>query len=194
MSSGPEQGDHFAIGCQSGILAAGLSADTEVLQMRWTNTDWIALIDEILFSFANLGTAFAAGGCFFDLTRAISFSVAGTGGTAQTLTAPNAKVDSSQVNATKFAEIRMATTAALGAGTKTLDAHPLSSIAVGVPNVAGTPGLQNARLWPRSGHPIVLRANEGLVVRNDVPATGTWYCAFMIKWREVLASEHAATG
>lgn len=189
-----KHGNHFMGGYQSGIMPAGLSADIELFQMRWVNTDWMALIDSVVLSLGN-STAFTAGFLRFDLTRATGWSAQGTGGASLGVASPFGKLDTAQ-DATRSAsgDLRVATTAGLGAGTKTLDTQFLSSVDLSLPNVAGSnPGLI-ASLWSPlvSDHPIILRANEGIVVRGEVPATGVWQFSVNVKWREMLLTDYVS--
>jgi len=191
MALGPKQGNQFAAAFQTGIMPAGLSADIEIFQMRWTNTDYLAAIDSISLSVANLATAFAAGGARFDLTRSTGWSSDGTGGAAATSTSPFGKLDTAQTDASRVGSMRIATTAGLGAGTKTLDSNFLKSVEVGIANTAGLKLLEEFFLWSaiQGDHPLILRASEGLSVRAEVPATGTWQVSLNIKWRELANAD-----
>jgi hypothetical protein len=134
--------------------------------------------------------------------------VDGTGGTAITLTDPQLQVRANTMGASLFSTgFRVATTAALGAGTKTFDTLSMgacygnvgSTPAIAeyfIPKGGGTSGTGGAGvelLKPdiASGeHPIVLTATsaalaEGISIRGTVPATGTWIASFLVKWAEV---------
>jgi hypothetical protein len=95
-------------------------------------------------------------------------------------------------------EVRIATTAALGAGTKTLDTqdigwivtHSSGGVSVAAP-IIGSSYLPTPVLWTaeiaNGEHPVVLAQNEGVIVRATVPATGVWNLGMRIKWSEVTA-------
>lgn len=116
-----------------------------------------------------------------------SFTAAGTGGGTATITTNNAKLKTS-FPTTAVGEIRVATTAALGAGTKTLDAQPvgmgLGSITVTAGDVILPPTVIYDAMCDTDQYPIILSANEGLIIRATVPATGTWTGGFSIVWDE----------
>jgi hypothetical protein len=92
-------------------------------------------------------------------------------------------------------DMRIATTAALGAGTKTLEANSLSAIAAPGPITASLNGqiiAPGTILWQAEvgdgEHPLVLVQNEGFVIRSvAVPATGTWTAAITVDWAETTA-------
>lgn len=180
----------------TGNIAAGAGALSEIGQFRWTSTASRAYIQSVrLDSFRSLGTGFAAGLFNFNLHVARSWSADGTGGTAQTVTGNNAKL---RVNAasTAVGTIRVATTAALGAGTKTFDANPARGIYGVVDNVVNKQfvpptgvagGGEGPFLYNAQQHldlPIVLDSNEGFAIRATVPGTGVWEAAFTIIWVE----------
>jgi hypothetical protein len=88
-------------------------------------------------------------------------------------------------------DVRIATTAALGAGTKTLEANSLSTVAVGGPITASLNGqfLTDHKLFEASvvdgDYPLILDAAEGFSIRAvAVPATGTWTVAVNVDWTE----------
>ena len=133
--------------------------------------------------------AFAAGVTNLELMVARSWTVAGGGGTAIALTTNNQKLRSS-MGTSLVNDMRVASTAALTAGTKTLDAQPIGSITSSTTATAGTP------LWPAAylyeinendGMPIILAANEGIIVRATVPATGTWTASLDVTWMELAS-------
>lgn len=186
---------HFAVAAVTGTMAAGIAGNSEIFQFRWTSSALLALIQEVRIDAMNsLGTGFTAGVGTFHLTAARGWSAAGTGGGAMTLTGNNNKLRTAMAG-TAVGEIRVATTAALGAGTKTLDGNSLAytkatiSASTNTVFLGGTMGP--VRLWgPDVGsgeHPLVLTTNEGFVVRGTVPATGTWEIAIGVRWAEVPA-------
>jgi len=90
-------------------------------------------------------------------------------------------------------DIGVATTAALGAGTKTLEATPMGVMVAAGPITASLNGaiiLPGTPLWDSNSadgeHPLLLVQNEGFAIRSiAVPATGTWMFAINIDWAEV---------
>lgn len=175
----------YSVGTRSAIMAAGISADTEIYQFLYTGAT-LAVIRSIHISAGNDGTAFAAGSCLFQAIVARAWTVAGTGGGTATITGDNMKLRTSFAS-TAVGEIRTATTAALGAGTKTLDATGIGSFAGGVPAVAGQTIVPFTQLFDGTSYPLVLANNEGFVITQTVPATGTWKFSVNVKWDGVTA-------
>jgi hypothetical protein len=192
---------HYKTHVFTGNMGAGAGALSEIVQLRYTGAFKLIIYSVTLEHFRSLGTAFAAGNFLFDLIRSITWTVDGTGGATQV----PIKLRNSMGAPT--ATVRVATTAALGAGTKTLDAQPLRAIR-GIVSTAinahmlglitaaanvtvGYPGA--VPLFPDPGelavgaHPIVLANNEGVSVRATVPATGVWEAAVTIRHAEVAA-------
>ena len=179
-------GGCFALTSKSGVMAAGLAANSPIYAFRWTSSTMLALVRRIRISAWSLGTGFTAGLGAFDLFKAASWSAADTGGTTDTITAPNGKLRASMA-ATAVSAIRHSATATLTAGTRTLDAQPLEAIVAAISTATNTPFLNRAELFVRmtAEHPLVLAQNEGFVIQATVPATGTWTFAITPEWDEV---------
>jgi hypothetical protein len=187
---------HYNWGGFSGILPAALAANSEIFQFRWADATRLAVIHAIKISACVSTTFFAAGvPVQIDLIKSTAWTVAGTLGTGIT-PAATLKTRTSMGSALLAAgDMRISTTAALGAGTKTLEANSLRSIVAPGPITASLngqiipPGTYIFNADPESGeHPIVLVQNEGLSIRSvAVPATGTWQVAIDIRWAEVTA-------
>lgn len=204
-SEGSTSNGLYAGSGTTGTVGAGAGALSEIFQFRWTSTTKRALIHLVeLEQFASLGTGFTAGSFLFNLTYAHTWTAAGTGGATFTITGDNLKLRKTD-GTTAVQEIRIATTAALGAGTKTLNSAPISSTFGKVNNVANTQfipasaagligGGRGVVLFNAAesdgGQPIVLTctaagAETGIVVRATVPATGTWEASVKVRWSEV---------
>ncbi len=187
---------HYAYGGFTGILPAALAANSEVFQFRWADASRLAVIKRIRISACVSTTFFAAGvPVQLDLVKSTGWSVAGTGGTA---VAPAAllKTRSSMGSALMASgDMRIATTAALGAGTKTLETVSMAATSAPGPITASLNGqiiAPGTIMWEADmdggGHPIVLVQNEGLSIRSvAVPATGTWEMTIQLSWAEVAA-------
>ncbi len=185
----------YSVTAKSGVMAAGLSADSPILNFRWAPAvvpTSLALIRRIKFSAWNLGTGFTAGNFVFNAFIARSFSVDDTGGGLVTLTTNNAKLRTSY--ATTQATIRASATATLTAGTRTKDANSFRTLAGVIANAAFSAMLpeQTEVFRQQPGEmPIVLATSEGFVIEATVPATGTWTWAASIDWDEVTAAQFA---
>lgn len=184
----------YGLAAFGGVIAAGAGANSEVFQFRWTDGTRKCLLRSVVLGVGGI-TGFTAGTCYFGLRIARSWSADGTGGTAITFAGNDQKkrTDFATTLAPSNAGVRIHTTAALGAGTKTLDGNDLAGIGGSVTATAGTalvnPGTY---LWQRNTHdeyPILFEQNEGFVVRGTVPATGTWTCAVSLEWAEVDPAE-----
>lgn len=188
---------HYRVAALTGSIGAGMASNGELVQFRWTDASKLAVIHSVRCNGIYATTAFAAGAITVFATIARSFTAAGTGGGALTLTGNNNKARTSMAT-TSVGEVRVSTTAALGAGTKVLDGHNVGQIITH--SSAGwnsaTPIIGSIYL-PRTDlvvpdtsigeHPIVLAQNEGLVIRATVPGTGVWIAGFEISWAEVTA-------
>jgi len=194
---------HYALAARTGLIGAGMAANGELMQSRWTDAAKFAVLYDIWLDEFDNTTAFTAGRFEFQLIIARAFSADGTGGTALTLTGDNNQMRTS-MGTSLFGTIRIATTAALGPGTKTLDANPLRIIGGHVGaiankhNIPQSPVVTTAEVAAGAGinmfqvdggfhHPIVLATNEGVVQRGTPPGTGVWSATYSQKWAEVTA-------
>lgn len=186
----------YAYGGFTGILPAALGANSEIFQFRWTHATNLAVIRKIRLAASVTTTFFAAGvPVQIDLIKSTGWSAPGTGGTAVTVGTSLKRRSNMGSSLMVAGDMRIATTAALGAGTKTLEANALSTLLAGGPITAslnGTIIAPGTILWQAEvgdgEHPLVLTQNEGFSIRSvAVPATGTWQAAVTIDWAEVAA-------
>lgn len=189
---------HYKFAGVTGSIAAGAGADSEVFQFRWSDVAKFALIHRVALRGMRASTAFTVGDIDLKLTRATAWTANGTGGTALTLTDPQLQLRPPLMGPTLVGDIRIATTAALGAGTKTLDVQNMGFIVThssagwsSATPIIGSIYLPNTELFMAnigSGeHPLVLSQNEGFVIRATVPATGVWMLGLEVLWSEVTA-------
>jgi len=185
---------HYALAIQTGAIAAGAAADAEVLQFRWASTSRLAVIHKIAVTGMRASTAFAAGSIDIKATIARAWTAAGTGGTALTLTSDQNGLRASYEDS--VASVRIATTAALGAGTKTLGTYDIGQITThssggtgSATPIIGSIFLPKVELFDsqaeRGGSPLVLANEEGFVIRATVPGTGVWNLGVEVIWAEV---------
>lgn len=177
---------HYSYAAETGVMAAGIVALSDILQFRWTDATRLALIYEIAIQGVFQLTAFTAGAGSFRVSVARTFTAAGSGGGVATLTGNNQK-HRTNMGSSLVGEIRIATTAALGAGTKTYDSAPHGLVSQMVLAAGNTQILGPTILYSRENavHPIVLAQNEGFGIRATVPATGTWTVGLLVRWAEV---------
>lgn len=179
----------YSLGGFSGIMAAGLAANSPVFSCRWTQASNLMLVKRIIVSAAGDSTAFTAGAAKFDLLVARSYSVVDSGGTSILPTANQNKLRASTMGTTLLADARQSSTATLTAGTRTLDTNPIASVVMQALATAGSKMLDPFAIFDqRPGeYPLVLAQNEGLVLQATVPATGTWKFTVKMDWTEIAA-------
>lgn len=172
----------------TGTMAAGLAAAAEIFQARWTDATRLAVVTELqLDGLSGSATAFAAGFGVVNAAVARGWSADGSGGTAATITGNNNKLRTS-MGTTLMGAIRASSTAALTAGTKTIDSQSLGAVSLSFGTVVSVQYANQVPLMgPPQVMPVVLTTNEGVVVRATVPGTGTWQAGVTMGWSEVTA-------
>lgn len=176
-------------------MAAGLAANSEIFQMRWSHASFKCLLRSIQISAGPGTTAFTAGPIEFNATAARSWSADGGAGTAVVFSTANTNKKRTDFALSAFSDtgVRFSATAALTAGTKTLDTNKFAAITGYVSSVATTAASGNfvpagTYLWQRNTsdeYPFLFEQNEGFVIRATVPATGTWQYSVQVEWCEI---------
>lgn len=178
----------YAITVSTGTMAAGIASASPIFSIRWTDaTGKVMLLRVVRVAVYSLGTGFATGTGFLEMVAARSFSASDTGGAAVTLTTNNAKRKTA-FGTSLIGSALISTTAALTAGTRTLDTNPLSAVHFGVPATTNLVLLPTSPIWVPdfSGEwPMVFAQNEGFIIRITVPATGTWGADIQMEWSEL---------
>jgi hypothetical protein len=193
---------HFRFGASTGILPAALAANSEVFQFRWAHAAKFAVITKVVIAASVTTTMFAAGvPVEIDAIKSTGWSAQGTGGTGVTMGALGKLRSGFASSVLAAGDMRIATTAALGAGTKALETGvPLAVHVAGGPITAslnGTifPATELIYVEPDKGeYPLILGGqggganSEGFSIRSvAVPATGTWRLSVTVQWAEVDA-------
>jgi hypothetical protein len=181
----------YSLGTSTGLIAAATTG--ELFQFRWPDSLRIAAIRKVTVN-ATLSTNFAAGPATplqLDLVKATGWTVQGSGGTALDTTTGTCKRRTLMPTSLRTnGDVRAATTAALTAGTKTLDSQPLSTVNLAPLASLSTP--LTALITSEDSdldYPIVLAQNEGFVVRlTQNPGTGTFFLSVSVDWMETNAS------
>lgn len=193
----PGGGGAFRVAVASGTMAAALAANSEIAQFRYTTgAARVCLVHGIAVSAAGDVAASAAALLAIRATVARAWTVDGSGGGAADLSGNNGKLRTSHTTAE--ATFRVATTAALVAGTKVLDAQDFGiatySVLTGAITTAmATPLLPKTVLFGSLdqpvAHPLVLAHEEGFVLRSlgAHPAGLTWHFGVEVAWSEVDA-------
>lgn len=200
VASGPLSvgaGGGYRISMTSGTIAASLGANSELAQFRYvTVAARVCLVFGVTVSASMIATP-TAGTTPVNMQLvgkiARAWSVDGTGGTLATLTGNNQKLRTA--HATAEASFRMATTAALGAGTKTFDAQNFGGVTGGIYFDLAA-GDANNQLIPQTNllgeftgglaFPLTLANQEGFSILSGValPATMTWTLVANVLWGE----------
>lgn len=175
----------------SGTMAAGLAANSEIVQFRWSDATRLCVVTSVTLDGLNgSATAFTAGFGNVQMLVARSWTADGSGGTAATITGNNGKARTS-MGTTLLGSTRISSTAALTAGTKTLDTQAVGQVTLSFGTTAsvnyiGMP-IDLFHADPGGEHPLILAQNEGFILRATVPATGTWQFGATITWTELTA-------
>ena len=189
----------YRLSMQSGTMAAGLAAFVPIFQARWTDTPEIAVVWGVSIDGLAGGTAsFAAGIGYIGLQIVRSWTVDGSGGTAAVLTGNNQSLRSSMgpslFGAHGTGVIRIATTAALTAGTATPDVQGVGQAYFAVGTAASANYLPQYCMYGSNSleeggnpAPIVLLQNEGVNLVASVPASGTWKFGVSMAWSELTS-------
>jgi hypothetical protein len=175
----------YSLGMTSGAMAVALAANSPVFSFRWGNAN-IAVVRKVWFTMT-FGIGFAAGASVINLIVARSFSASDTGGTGATLTTNNCKLRTN-MGTTLLTDARIATTGTLTAGTRTLDAQPISAMGWNTGTTSTTYEFPLFEANMGAGeYPLVLAQNEGFVITGNVAGTGTWTFGVRVAWDELSA-------
>lgn len=181
---------HYRFAGVTGILAA-VPANSEIFQFRWTDAQAVGLLQFLRIRCTQVAAFSAPQELSLELIASTGFVAAGTGGTQWLPTAQSFKKRSimpqSRVN-----ELRIATTAALGPGPRSLAPTPLLchfgwAGGVGQTVIDTTLDLTSSSVE----YPFVLHQNEGIAVRfgqTGMGAVGTVRISVEMAWAELAAS------
>jgi len=197
VASFPKLGNYYRYSGFTGTIGAALAANSELFQFRFlSGTKSFALVTKVMFDGLGIvAVATAAGPLGFYLTPARAWTAAGSGGTRIAVSGDNLQMETaignSQVN-----DIGIATTGALTAGTKTLDANAQGQAIGGVGTAAVTAYGPTSIVMPQalfnseaSNMPMVFANQEGFVIRTSHagPTALTYTAGFTVEWVEVTA-------
>lgn len=172
---------------------SGLGAGSELFQFRWTDATKLAVLLRCSVSVGLSVAASAAGVVDRQLIKATGWTASGTGGTA--IATPSKRRTSFPTSVA--GDIRIASTAALGAGTKTLDGTGYGIAVSGlgtapITSQGGNQVLPKVDLYNILScleYPPVFVQNEGAVVRmsNAQPTGSTLFTFVDFTWAEVTS-------
>ena len=177
----------YQLAMVTGTMAAALAAGSEIFQFRYAGAN-TCVVHKVILDGVGSVAAFAAGVATFRGITARAYTANGSGGTAATLTGNNGKQRTAHAT-TGVGDFRIASTAALTTGTRTLDAQAFGQVVGSFPATAGAMIDEGVILDTYGGnqHPLVLAQNEGFVIQATVPATGTWTAGVTVAWSEVAS-------
>lgn len=195
----PPAGNWYRYAGFTGTIGAALAANSEILQFRFVSgTKSFALVYRVIFDgIGVVAVSTAIGPVGFYMTPARAWTVAGSGGTRIATSGDNLQTETALPNS-QVNDIGIATTGALTAGTKTLDANGVGQCLGGVLTGAATTSQALGTIIPTQplydapgsgGQPLVLANNEGFVIRTTHvgPAALTYVAGFTVVWSEVTA-------
>lgn len=188
----------YGVAAVTGVIAAGITNDAELFQFRWNPAAATAKarIRRVSVAAAVSTTYFAAGiPLQLEMLKCTGWSAAGSGGAAVDPGAANRRGPSTQKATEVVAgDMRIATTAGLTAGTKTIATPALRFLLSGAPITTSLSGQIFATNTPlfeanqgNAEHPLELAQTEGFIIRTRAPATGTWTLAVNVEWDEATA-------
>lgn len=189
----------YRLGMHSGTMAVSLGANAELFQFRWADASNLGLVYKVSISAGSNVAATTAALTTINMAAARSWTGAGSGGLRAVLTGNISKLRTS-MGTSLVNDAGISTTAALTAGTKTIDhaTTNMGEVAMCIGTGAITVGvalklLDQTSLFDADGegmHPLVLATNEGFIIRNGVvafPAGMTWTFAVNVVWAEAAA-------
>ena len=193
----PKGGNSYRLATFTGTIGAALAANSEVFQFRFlSGTKTWALIEKVVFDGLGIvAVATAAGPLGFQMVPARAWTAAGSGGTRIAVSGDNLQMETALANS-QANDIGIATTGALTAGTKTLDANAIGQAIGGVGTAAVTAYGPSSIIAPQmlfnsegTTIPLVLANQEGFIIKTTHagPAGLTYVAGFTVQWVEVTA-------
>lgn len=183
---------HYRVASLTG-LTTSIAAGGAIFSFRFApGTSNFAVVERVSVA-AVITTAFTAGQPVdADVVIVRAFTASDSGGTALAPLGSSNKVRTSMGNSLA-SDVRIATTAALGAGTGAADAAAFGIGVASQTNAVGTGGGVNGSgdlysLNMNAAHPIVLQNNEGFRVRVVTAQGSTGVVKYYIaaEWAEVV--------
>lgn len=181
----------YRMNMESGAIAATLAAASPLFSFRYAGAN-LAILNFVRVSVVISTAITTAVPMSLEAVAARGFTASDTGGTSATLTANNGK-DRTSDGTTAIGDLRIASTAALGAGTRVLDAQGFAGVNYGSGTAVGSTALPIVDLYNQDSdtkHAVIFANNEGFIIRNPDagPATGAFKLMVSLGWIEVLAA------
>ena len=183
----------YKLALMSGLTTV-LAANGEVLQFRWTDPTIYAVLRYLRVRMQVVTGFTAAQELSFEACRVSGFTAAGSGGTVISPGAADFKKFSSMPTSV-LNEVRIATTAVLGAGTKTIESPFLCNSIQELAAAATVPRAQGEAVYrpdQEADQAHTFLADEGFIVRNSIlmGAAGTVRWNIEAAWDEFLISDY----
>jgi hypothetical protein len=181
---------HYRFAGATGILSA-IAPNSELVQFRWTDAQAVALLQFVRIRCTQVAAFTAAQELSLELINSTGMTAPGTGGTQWLPTAQSFKKRSTMPQS-RANEIRMATTTALGLGTRSLAPTPLLCH-FGWAGGAGQTVMDITLDLTSSAleYPFVLHQNEGVAVRlgsTGMGSGGSVRICVELAWAEIAAA------
>lgn len=182
-------------GALTTVAAGTIASAVPVFSFRWApaTTTLLCMIRRIEVGFNTITAFGAAQSLQYNLIIGRNYTVSPSGGTPATFAVANTAKHRTSMQNTAFTgggDFRMATTAALTAGTVTLDSQFMATVngtstAVGV-SMPMTPLFQHQP----GDYPLIFANNEGFIINNGqlMGATGVINLIVNVEWMELAAT------
>lgn len=181
----------FQISATSGAMT-GIALNAPVFSFRYApGTGQLCVIKRVTANWITTTTFTAAQAMGFGMFFARAFLASDSGGTAVGPILGNSQKLRSRLVTSQVTDLRISSTGALTAGTRTLDTQPLG--AVRFYSAAATVGTlltsTNLIFYSATDHPLILQNNEGFVITNQVAmgAGGVGTMVINVEWFETDA-------
>lgn len=186
-------GGHYGIVAYSGTVAASLAANSILFSMRWADSTKLLVLKRLFAWMAITGTPGTLQAFALEAVRATAFTVSFSANNTNASVGTGQKMRSGNMAQSLFSvagAIQSCTTAGMTGMTYTLDSAGFATNTLQGTVAAGAGGGISLYDENEFGqHPIVLAANEGVVIRNPIalPATSTVQLGFQALWTETAA-------
>lgn len=197
---------HFSVAQRSGELVATIGAAGHLARFRWTDATRFALIHRIKVGWSISGAVTTAVEMTLRAIIARAFTVDFT--TARTLAAMGVVANTGKMRNSMATSLlgangpAIATTTVMSGQTLTADADPFAiapmpslapvtatGTAVAIPVGAASPMITLYENTSLNQHPLILGANEGVIIQPHLagPGSGTWALYVQWEWAELVA-------
>jgi hypothetical protein len=187
------RGQGYGVTASTGLIAAGLAANSTLFAMRLDPGAGarLAFIESVLMQYTCI-TAFTApvtAGRRLELVRGTSIGEATAGAPIAIAPPKSTSYQNSEFNDLQGGDIRIATTGALTANVYTYEANGFRAMSLAHVGAAGNFLEQTFEFSAGKSEPICLQPGQVLAVRNPVAmdAVGVWTLTIGIDWHEAAA-------